>query len=110
MTRSRSYLRQVRRQAIQRKKRIIRQQNDYWVYRHDGELAKGKIHCSCPLCRRKSFDEAKISDVRKSDKAIEQLLEEGPVGVQTAHKIQSRTKSCQRLSGKGLQSSFLPSF
>ena len=46
---------------------IIHEQGDYWNYRHDGELDKGKIHCSCPYCRRKSQDTPKISDIRKRE-------------------------------------------
>lgn len=51
---------------INRKKRIIKEQNNYWSYKHEGELSKGKIHCSCWMCRRKSYDSPKISDLRKS--------------------------------------------
>lgn len=65
MNRSKEYMRYQRRAHIERKKRIIKGQNDYWHYRHEGELDKGKIHCSCWLCRHKSYDEPKISDKRK---------------------------------------------
>lgn len=103
MAHSREYLRRVRRQAIRRKQRIIKDQNGYWSYKHAGELAKGKIHCSCPMCRRKSSDAAKISDIRKTQRDIDQLMEAGTVGIQAAHKVISRTKSDQRLSVKGLR-------
>lgn len=26
----------------------------YWYVKHKGQLSKGKIHCSCPLCRCKT--------------------------------------------------------
>lgn len=39
---------------VERKKRIIRELNNYWFYKHDGQLRKGKIHCSCPLCSAKT--------------------------------------------------------
>jgi len=90
---SRSYLRDVRRKTIRRKQRIIKEQNNYWYYKNAGELAKGKIHCSCPLCRQKSSDLAKISDLRKTQEDIDQMVELGPVGVHAAHKVLSRTKT-----------------
>lgn len=103
MSRSRRYLRSVRRHTIQRKQRIIKEQDNYWHYKHAGELAKGKIHCSCPMCRRKSYDEAKISDVRKAQKNIDQLMEVGSIGVREANKIAGRTKGDQRRAIKGLR-------
>lgn len=54
MSRSRAYTRAMARRVIARKKRIIHLQNDYWHYRHEGELRKGKIHCGCGMCRRKT--------------------------------------------------------
>jgi len=30
-----------------------------------GRLAKGKIHCSCPMCRRKSYDNLSHTDRKK---------------------------------------------
>lgn len=51
---NRGYYREQRQKHINRKKRIIKEQNDYWSYTHDGELSKGKIHCGCPLCRCKT--------------------------------------------------------
>lgn len=101
MSRSRRYLRSVRRRAIQRKQRIIKEQDNYWHYKYAGELSKGKIHCSCPMCRRKSYDEAKIGDIRKAQKNIDQLMEIGPIGVREANKIAGRTKGDQKKSIKG---------
>lgn len=93
MLHSRSYLRNVRQKAIRRKQRIIKEQNNYWHYKHAGELAKGKIHCSCPLCRRKSSDSAKFSDLRRTQGDIEQMMEIGSVGVHAVHKVLSRTRA-----------------
>ncbi len=50
-SRGRAYTRYQRNSHINRKKRIIHDMNDYWYYRYDGILSKGKIHCSCPMCR-----------------------------------------------------------
>ena len=32
----------------------------------DGMLNKGKIHCSCRMCRKKSYDYPKMQDIRRS--------------------------------------------
>lgn len=66
MSRSRSYTRYMREKHIIRKKNIIHKQNDYWHYKFDGMLSKGKIHCSCWLCRLKSYEYPKINDVRRN--------------------------------------------
>ena len=58
------FYRDERAKHIARKKKIIKEQNNYWYYEHEGELSKGKIHCSCWLCRHKSYDYPKIQDVR----------------------------------------------
>lgn len=57
MNRSRDYYRKQRARVIRRKQNIIHSQNDYWHVEHAGMLSKGKIHCSCPMCRHKSYDE-----------------------------------------------------
>lgn len=75
MNRPKEYIRYQRRAHIERKKRIIKGQNGYWHYRHEGELAKGKIHCSCPMCRHKSYDELKFSDKRKTVSALQDIEE-----------------------------------
>lgn len=69
------YYRAQREKAINRKKRIIKDQHNYWNVRFDGELSKGKIHCSCPLCRRKSYDYAKMQDIRNNASAISSLID-----------------------------------
>lgn len=37
-----------------RKAKIVHDQNNYWYYPHFGQYVKGKINCSCPMCRRKT--------------------------------------------------------
>ena len=57
MSRTRAYTRKMRAKAIKRKKRIVSNwrwfENGY--YPHDGMYSKGKIHCSCPLCKDKTY-------------------------------------------------------
>lgn len=69
MKRDRAYYRYQRRKHIERKKKIIKRvsgvgNDPYWIYKHEGELSKGKIHCSCPLCR---FYGPTESDLRKRE-------------------------------------------
>jgi len=96
MNRSAAYRRYQRCTHINRKKKIIQAQNGYWHYRHDGELDKGKIHCSCPLCRHKFFDIPKFSDRRNAVIDIDQLLECGPAGEREATRISGRVKTNRR--------------
>lgn len=70
MNRTRAYYRYQRFNHIQRKKRIIHNQNDYWGYTYEGTLSKGKIHCSCNNCSAKyNRGQIKASDLRKLTKA-----------------------------------------
>ena len=55
MQRTRAYRRSQRERVIARKKRIaedITYGHVGW-YSVDGKYSKGKIHCSCPMCRGK---------------------------------------------------------
>lgn len=79
MYRTRAFRRFQRRRAIHHKSLILR---DYWQI-HDagfwnptriGALSKGKVHCSCWMCRRKSYDEPSLSDRRKAVSADQALL------------------------------------
>ena len=98
--RTRDYIRRQRWAHISRKKRIIHSQNDYWNFRHDGELSKGKIHCSCWMCRRKSYISAKMSDARNAARDID-MMEDFGVGRQTAEHLIHRTKTDNRRTLKG---------
>ena len=80
MNRSRSYYRKQRMRAIHRKEKILRQlggeENAFaWEHGAVGRLSKGKIHCSCWMCRRKSYDDPKIRDKRAAIDTAQQLLE-----------------------------------
>ena len=75
MSRSRGYYREMRKRAINKKKGFLRRSmrggmphyldskdifntdycptssfGIYWYVKHEGELSKGKIHCSCKMC------------------------------------------------------------
>ena len=50
----------MRAKHINRKKRIVSHYAAFKVldgftyYKHDGMFSKGKVHCSCPLCKDKA--------------------------------------------------------
>ena len=48
---------------------------DAWEHGTPGRLSKGKIHCSCPMCREKSYDNPSIPDLRKQEAFQEQMKE-----------------------------------
>lgn len=84
--RSRAYYRYQRWRSICRKYRIHKQtlgkQFVERCYSPGGEkgtaigsLSKGKIHCSCPMCRTKSYDKPSYRDKRLMLNAREQLRE-----------------------------------
>ena len=67
-------------QAIHRKEGILKRigGEEYvraWTGGTPGRLAKGKIHCSCPMCREKSYDSPPIPDLRKQEAFWEQMRE-----------------------------------
>ena len=57
MNRTRDYYRKMRAKHIKRKKNIVSHYGAFRVldgfdyYKHDGMFSKGKIHCSCYLCK-----------------------------------------------------------
>lgn len=55
--RTRAYTRRMRAKHIKRKKAIVSHwswfENGYYPY--DGMYSKGKIHCSCPMCKSKAY-------------------------------------------------------
>lgn len=80
MNRTRDWHRFQRRRAIARKAGILRRN---WGAEEaflrtggkPGRLSKGKIHCSCWMCRRKSRDERSTSDNRKQVSILQQMEE-----------------------------------
>jgi hypothetical protein len=70
MKRNRGYYRQQRTRAINRKKGILKRigGDEYvfaWAQNEPNRLSKGKIHCSCRMCRKKSYDGISHSDAKK---------------------------------------------
>ena len=80
MERDRAYYRYQRKQHIKRKMGILRRLGgeEYltaWTRDECGRLAKGKIHCSCWMCRAKSYDEPAHSDWKAQVGADQQVRE-----------------------------------
>lgn len=68
--------------AIHRKAGILRRiwgtaEVNLWTNGKTGKLSKGKIHCSCWMCRHKSRDEHSASDLRKESSLRQQIKEAG---------------------------------
>lgn len=80
MNRDRSYYRKQRKRAIHRKEGILGRIGGEayifaWAHGATGRFAKGKIHCFCWMCRRKSYDDPQLRDKRMAMDAAEQLRE-----------------------------------
>ncbi len=84
MKRGKPYYRWRRALAIGKKRGILlRSSGEYgedflhgWTHGGAlGYLSKGKIHCSCWLCRKKSYDEKSHSDKMKDCSAAQALVE-----------------------------------
>ena len=78
MKRTRAYYRRQRNRAIERKLGILRRLGgeEYvyaWTRGAYGRLAKGKIHCSYPMCRAKSRDEHSHRDKKAFLSAKQQM-------------------------------------
>lgn len=88
---NRGYYREQREKHISRKKKIIHMNGNYWNYKFDGILSKGKIHCSCGMCMNKTRNKSyrrrhihgnyapninfKASDLRKIESMNQQLID-----------------------------------
>ena len=83
-----AYRRYKRQITIKRKKHLS---SRYWHYKAEGQLDKGKIHCSCPMCRRKSYDQAKLADMRSAVSMLERLKDEGLMNTRAGLSITNRT-------------------
>lgn len=55
MNRTKQYYRAMREKHICRKKKNA----NGWEYKYDGMYSKGKIHCSCSMCSRKTNNKGK---------------------------------------------------
>ena len=81
MKKTRAYRRSQRDRVINRKICILRKiggENNVfaWSRGKRGRFAKGKIHCSCYMCRTKSYDTLSHADKRKLLIVQQQLSEE----------------------------------
>lgn len=80
MNRGRGYYRKQRKRTIHRKEGLLRRigGEEYvcaWAQGALGRFSKGKIHCSCWICRKKSYDDPQHRDKRMAIDATEQLRE-----------------------------------
>ena len=78
MERTRAYRRRVRAKTIRRKKNISETVYHRDYYPFDGKYAKGKIHCSCGMCRIRDHEGRHlftVSEWRACLKLEEGLLE-----------------------------------
>jgi hypothetical protein len=78
---TRALRRSQRRRIIDRKVAILKKYGGEgnvfaWSRGNPGHFAKGKIHCSCWMCRSKSYDAISHSDEKKLLAAQQQLNEE----------------------------------
>jgi hypothetical protein len=81
MKRNRAYRRWQRNRVINRKVRILKriggdEQIFAWSRGDTGRFAKGKIHCSCRICRTKSYDYFSHADERRILAARQQQVEQ----------------------------------
>ena len=77
MTGNRAYLRWQRQRTINRKVGVLNRIGGHeyviaWTRGMAGRLAKGKIHCSCAMCRSKSSDQISHRDAKKVAFAVSQ--------------------------------------
>jgi hypothetical protein len=79
LKRNKSYYRYQRNRAINRKFNILRKDwgteetEKFYDKTNKGKLSKGKIHCSCWMCREKSYIELKHTDKKKILKCNQSL-------------------------------------
>ena len=78
---TRASRRSQRTRIINRKVSILRkyggEKNVFaWSRGNTGRFAKGKIHCSCWMCRDKSYDDLSYADKKRLLAARQQLNEE----------------------------------
>jgi hypothetical protein len=80
MKKTRARRRSQRARAVNRKVLILRKSGGEkyvfgWTRGYAGRLAKGKIHCSCYMCRSKSYDTLSHADSKKLISAQQQMKE-----------------------------------
>lgn len=75
--RDRAYYRKMRAKHIKRKKRIAEYYYGFgWAYPFDGMYSKGKVHCSCRMCRSRDYNGKHIKtrqEIKSEDDAVDQI-------------------------------------
>ena len=80
MRRNKAYYRWHKRRIIKKKIDFLRHyggaESIYaWTRDKPGKLAKGKIHCSCWMCRTKSYDHISHSDAKHIESITQKFKE-----------------------------------
>ena len=80
MNRNMAYYRAQRIRIINKKRNILAKIGGSelvhaWSRGELGRLSKSKIHCSCWMCRTKSYEYKSHSDKKKEAAAIQQILD-----------------------------------
>jgi len=79
MQRNRAYYRWHRFRVIYKKVKFLQRRDgiegvESWTRGQYGRLSKGKIHCSCWMCRFKSYDNLTHADLKQLVSARQQML------------------------------------
>ncbi|MCL2281381.1 MAG: hypothetical protein FWC25_01810 [Dehalococcoidia bacterium] len=79
MQRTRAYYRWQRMRTIRKKLSLLKciggdDLAQGWVRGKPGRLAKGKVHCSCYMCRAKSYDYISHQAAKQNESATQQML------------------------------------
>lgn len=79
MQRTRAYCRWQRTRTIRKKLSLLKRMGgddliQGWVRGKPGRLAKGKIHCSCYLCRTKSYEQISHQSAKQNETATQQMF------------------------------------
>jgi hypothetical protein len=71
MNKNRAYYRHHRERVINRNSKLAKQFYGDGYYKYPGQFSKGKIHCSCGMCRIKTrYNGWSMSDRRKLERSI----------------------------------------
>ena len=80
MLRNRTFYYLQRRRTISKKIQLLKRIGGLenviaWTRGQPGRLFKGKIHCSCWMCRKKSSDQISHRDAKRNVSAAWQILD-----------------------------------
>jgi len=82
MSRNRAFYYLQRKRTIRKKIQLLKRIGGLesvraWTRGQPGRLVKGKIHCSCWMCRTKSSDQITHRDAKHNVSAAQQMLDWG---------------------------------